>query len=175
MRFFIFPYENIYIAVAADMVKRFISLDAPDNFHDTGKKELPETDQIKIPVCMIFKKLHEDKSSRHGIVLKQETAASGVFGDKTIVIITPPVERDIEVAENKIQKLPGSFTGVYSTFSGLYFNEPVVKPTRQLKEQNGETSGSDKKIIFFLDIEKFISMWQKRSEHELQAERQVSG
>jgi len=152
MRFFIFPVENIYIAVAADKVKRFISHDTDDSiredYKDTVKQESVK-DNIKIPVNIIFGKLRDNKSFRHGIVLKQETS-----DNKTLVIITPPVERDIDVAEKEIQSLPGSFSGVYSSFSGLYFNE--------------------QKIIFFLDIEKLTSLWLSKQECEFPEERQVS-
>ena len=145
MRFFIFPIENIYIAVAADKVKRFIS---PDNNCDGAVN----ADQIKIPVYMIFgKHRHLENMPCHGIVLKQEGEDGGNGGNKTFVIITPPVERDIDVAEKEIQNLPGSFSGIYSSFNGLYF--------------------SGQKIIFFLDIEKLISLWLNKSEHE----RLVSG
>ena len=167
MRFFIFPLENIYIAVAADKVKRFISSDAADNFHENNK----DTDQIIIPVNMIFGKLRyaETESVRHGIVLKHETN-----GSKTLMIITPPVERDIEVAEKDIQSLPGSFTGIYSSFNGIFFYEPAARElSRQLKERNGVSSGPDKKIVFFLDVEKFTSLWLKRSVHDLSARSQA--
>jgi len=129
MRFFIFPLDGIYIAVAADKVKRFISSGAVP--FDSG--------QIKVPVCVIFGKPDnmEKSASQHGIVLKKETE-----DNKTLVIITPPVERDIDVEESDIQSLPGSFKGVYSSFNGLYFN--------------------GQKIIFFLDVEKLTSLWLKR-------------
>ena len=145
MRFFIFPLETIYIAVAADKVKRFIS---PENDKDHFYPE-----QIKLPVYSIFGELNCDENMpHHGIVLKQETGASGRCGDnKTLVIITPPVERDIDVDEKNIQNLPGSFSGVYSLFNGLYFNE--------------------QKIIFFLDVEKFISLRLNKVGHT----GQVSG
>ena len=139
MRFFIFPLENIYIAVAADRVKRFVSQE--------NSKDSADIDHVSIPVYMIFGKLQcAENMSQHGIVLKQEACASdGCGGNKTYMIITPPVERDIDIEENEIQSLPGSFTGIYSSFNGLYFNE--------------------QKIIFFLDIEKLISLWMKRQEH----------
>ena len=145
MRFFIFPLDSIYIAVAADNVKRFISSDA----------ELSETDHINMPVYMIFRKLNGiENISCHGIVLKQETN-----DNKTIVIIIPPVERDIDVEEKQIQSLPGSLKGIYSSFSGICFNE--------------------QKIIFFLDIEKFSSLWLSKFKDELPvlfpSKGQVSG
>jgi len=145
MRFFIFPLENIYIAVAADRVKRFIST---ENSDDSAL-----VDHINIPVYMIFGRQQcSETMSQHGIVLKQETCTSFICGgNKTFVIITPPVERDIDVAENEIQSLPGTFSGIYSSFNGLYFNE--------------------QKIIFFLDVEKLISLWMKKSGHS----GQVSG
>jgi len=148
MRFFIFPIENIYIAVAADKVKRFIS---PDTEDTAG------IEHIKIPAYMIFGKLlFPQNAPCHGIVLKQETDADGISGgNKTFVIITPPVERDIDVAEKEIQSLPGSFSGIYSSFNGLYFN--------------------GQKIIFFLDIEKLIALWLKRSEHELSTKFPAEG
>jgi len=127
MRFFIFPIENIYVAVAADKVKRFMST---ENNNDSVN-----IDQITIPVHMIFGKLRcIDNMSSHIIVLKQQTNEN-----KNLVMITPPVERDIDVAENEIQSLPGSFTGIYSSFYGIYF--------------------SGQKIIFFLDVEKLTALW----------------
>ncbi|MCL2176243.1 MAG: hypothetical protein FWB73_09395 [Treponema sp.] len=134
MRYFIFPIENIYIAVSADKVKRFISHNSEES-SDNGK--------IKITVNSIFGKLHntDNKIFSHDIVLKQKTN-----DNKTLILVTPPVERDIDVAENQIQNLPGSFSGVYSSFNGLYFDK-----------QN---------IIFFLNLEKTISLWFKKPEHE---------
>jgi len=140
MRFFIFPLENIYIAVAADRVKRFIS--AENNMNSVN------VDHINIPVYMIFGKPRcIENISCHGIVLKQETNEN-----KTLVMITPPVEKDIDIAENEIQSLPGSFSGIYSSFNGIYF--------------------SGQKIIFFLDIEKLTAFWlenqniQKRCQND---------
>ena len=123
MRFFIFPFENIYIAVAADNVKRFISPDSADSPQENCK------DPVKI-------QLHSagNNGSRHGIVLKQETN-----DNETIILITPPVEKDIDVAEKEIQSLPKSFAGIYASFNGIYFNEH--------------------KIIFFLDTEKLTGLW----------------
>jgi len=142
MRFFIFPIDKIYIAVAADNVKRFISHD--ENYKDSVNKDSVSIDRIEIPVYMIFGKLRcYENMSFHDIVLKQETN-----DNKSLVIITPPVEKDIDVPESEIQSLPASFSGVYSSFNGLYFN--------------------DKKIIFFLDIEKLISLWLKRPEFKKQ-------
>jgi len=134
MRYFIFPVENIYIAVSADKVKRFIS-------HNS--EESSDNDKIKIIVNTIFGKLHntDNKFFSHDIVLKQKTN-----DDKTLILVTPPVERDIEVSENQIQNLPESLTGVYSSFNGLYFDK-----------QN---------IIFFLNLEKMISLRLKKQEHE---------
>ena len=137
MRFFIFPFKNIYIAVAADKVKRFISPDTADNVQDNC------TDPVKIQIYCAENMPH------HGIVLKQETGASSRYGDhKTIILITPPVERDIDVAEKEIQSLPVSFTGIYASFNGIYFNE--------------------QKIIFFLDVEKLTALWLNKLEHERQ-------
>ena len=133
MRFFIFPFEKIYIAVAADKVKRFISTATADTIQGN--------DPVKIP-------LHRaENMAHHGIVLKQETN-----DHKTLVLITPPVEKDIEVAEKEIQSLPGSFAGMYASFYGIYFNE--------------------QKIIFFLDVEKLTALWLHT---KFPAEGQVSG
>jgi len=131
MRFFIFPLENIYVAISADKVKSFVSM---ENNIDTG--------HIKIPVCMIFgKREYGQNVSCHGIILKQDDGASGILsGDKSYLIITPPVEKDIHIEEKEIQNLPGNFGGIYYLFNGLYFN--------------------NQKLILFLDIEKFISHWQ---------------
>ncbi|MCL2264769.1 MAG: hypothetical protein FWC22_01895 [Treponema sp.] len=144
MRFFIFPLENIYIAVAADKIKCFVSSDILNSSRDNDPSG---NDQIKIPVYMIFGKQHcAENASCHGIILKQETDAM-CGGNKTLVIVTPPVERDFYIEEKEIQSFPGTFSGVYYLFSGLYFNE-----------QN---------IILFLDVEKLISHWLKRLEDEL--------
>ena len=120
MRFFIFPLEKIYIGIEAERVKRLISGDATDG----GQ-------QLKIPFGQIFRGLRsmDEGGFRHGIVLKQETG-----DNKTLVIITPPVERDITIEEKEIRSLPESFSGAYSLFNGVYFNE--------------------QKIVFFLDVEK---------------------
>ncbi|MCL2229590.1 MAG: hypothetical protein FWC01_00695 [Treponema sp.] len=125
MRFFIFPIENIHIAISADKVARFVS----HNSEESG--------DTKIPLCMFFSnQKYNENSPSHGIVLKQETD-----DNKTTVIITPPVEEDINVAQEEIHSLPESFCGVYSSFNGMFFNK--------------------QKIIFFLDVEIFISLWNK--------------
>jgi len=143
MRFFIFPLDNIYIAVAADNVKCFISSDAIDSFAGNNNDQ-ESTGYVKIPVYMIFGKRDcAGNALRHGIVLKHETGASGADG-RAFIIITPPVERDIFVDEQEIQGFPGSFSGVYSSFNGLYF--------------------SGQKVILFLDIEKFTSFWLNKPE-----------
>ncbi|MCL2181526.1 MAG: hypothetical protein FWB83_10415, partial [Treponema sp.] len=108
MRFFIFPLDNIHIAVAADKVKCFISL---DNVQEDSYQAEPG--QIKIPIYIVFGKSRGENISCHGIVLKQKTSR-----DETLVIITPHIEKDINIDEKEIQSLPGCFSDVYSSFSG---------------------------------------------------------
>jgi len=128
MRFFIFPIESIHIAVAADKVSKFIS-------HD-----MTEAEQTVIPLYILFTRHQKNENvSFHGIVLKQE-----ICDNKKIVIMTPPIEEDINVSQEEIQSLPDSFSGVYSSFNGIYFYR--------------------QKLIFFLDIENFISLWQTKHE-----------
>ena len=134
MRFFIFPLEKIYIGIEAGKVKCLISSSGSDTdgaVDDTADNSPDSGRQLKIPFDRIFRGLSpaDISSFCHGIVLKQETGSC-----QTMVIITPPVERDIDVEEKKIRSLPGSFSGVYSSFNGVYFNE--------------------QKIVFFLDVEK---------------------
>jgi len=77
----------------------------------------------------------------HGLVLKPGPATCKWQGKTTL--LTPKVDIDLEIPEEKIHPLPESFSGLYSFFRGACF------------------SGSGDDLILIVDPEKLIIQQSK--------------
>jgi len=74
----------------------------------------PESEGASVSLPVLFQQKNTD--TPHGIVLRSDHAA------KT-VLLTPRIERDLEVPEESIHQLPGVFDGLSKYFKGVYFDK----------------------------------------------------
>jgi len=54
----------------------------------------------------------------HGLVLKLS-----VSGGKKIVLLTPKIEKDMEIQDENVHRLPDLFSGAFKFIRGVFFNE----------------------------------------------------
>jgi len=69
----------------------------------------------------------------HGLVIKFSVSSD----DRKITLLTPKIEKDMEIPDENIHHLPQIFLGPFVFFKGVYFNDgkPVfIINTEKLKE-----------------------------------------
>jgi len=54
----------------------------------------------------------------HGVVLKLENSS-----EKKVILLTPKIEKDIEIPDNKVRALPKVFSGPFVFFNGMFFSD----------------------------------------------------
>ena len=111
MRYFICALGEISLGIPAEQVEHIIPADktladkTPADENETGN------DAVKIFLPELFGQKAE---TPHGLILK-----TGNQNKK--ILLTPRIEIDLEIPDEKIKKLPESFTGIYSCFTGACF------------------------------------------------------
>lgn len=103
MRYFICALESIQLGIPADVTERIIPA-----------AEIKGREHI-ITLTALFKQT--DIASPHGIVLKP-----GENSKTCTILLTPKIDIDLEIDEEKIHALPEAFSGVFLCFKGAYFN-----------------------------------------------------
>jgi len=130
VRYFVCAVEKVSLAIPADQIERII----PAARVQTRVYET-ENDEAFISVPALLKQA--DLAAPHGLVLKSGSAGSGT----KIILLTPKIDTDLEIPEESIRGLPGVFTGVFSFFSGAYFNGGpnviLILDPRKLVKANG--------------------------------------
>jgi len=72
-----------------------------------------ENDEVFISLPVLFQQ--KNTVTPHGIVLRSDQVP------KT-VLLTPRIEKDVEIPEESVQRLPGIFAGLSKYFKGIYFD-----------------------------------------------------
>ena len=109
MRYFICAIGNVTLAIPAEQTERVI----PVERRQTGVYESEDSEAF-ISIPALFRQT--DTAIPHGLVLKN--AAAG--GNKT-TLLTPKIDIDLEIPEEKIHRLPEVFAGVFSLLRGVFF------------------------------------------------------
>ena len=105
MKYFICSFGAISLGLPSEQTERIISIDRiQTNVYETGENET----FISIPALLRQK----DTASPHGLVLKSLNS---------IILLTPKIDVELDIPQEKITKLPEVFTGVFSFFSGACF------------------------------------------------------
>jgi len=115
MRYFICALEKINLGIPAEQTERIIPVSrAQTSVYETGEQGA----FISLPA--LFQQ--EDTAVFHGLVLKNrgEDSTANALG-KTILLM-PKIDIDMEIPEDAIHRLPETFVGVFSFFSGAYFD-----------------------------------------------------
>ena len=108
MKYFICALDNIQLGIPAEQTAQVI----PANHKQTVLCET-ENDDVTISLTVLFRL--NDITAPHGIVLK--TGSPG----KT-VLLTPPIDIDLEIPEEGIYQLPESLSPLLKFFRGVFFS-----------------------------------------------------
>jgi len=54
----------------------------------------------------------------HGLILK-----SSVSGGRKVILLTPKIEKDMEIPEENIHRLPQVLSGIFIFFKGVFFSK----------------------------------------------------
>jgi len=113
----------IRFGIPAESTDRIIQLSRTQN----SPCEITDNDAyISLPAMF-----RQNFSTPHGLILKL-TVSPG----KKITLLTPKIEKDMEIPEDNIHELPAMLSGPFVYFKGVFFNED--------------------KPVFILDPEKLI-------------------
>ncbi|MCL2381985.1 MAG: hypothetical protein FWC64_10445 [Treponema sp.] len=108
MRYFICALAAVQLGIPAEHTQRIIpSARIQTAGYETGDGEF----FISLPVLLGQK----DPSAPHGLVLKTDRPS------KT-VLLTPRIDIDLEIPEDRIHRLPDVFAGAFRYFRGAFFN-----------------------------------------------------
>ena len=127
MRYFICAFEMIHCGIPAESIEQIIQLSRSQN----SLYETVDSD-IFISLPALFRCSY---ATPHGLVLKISVSA-GSFTRK-VTLLTPKIEKDMEIPDENVHRLPQLFSGPFIFFRGVFFNEgnPVfVLNPEKLKE-----------------------------------------
>jgi len=121
------PLEAIQLAIPTTHTERIIPI---TKIQAAGYETGDDGVSVSLPVLFQQKSL----PTPHGVVLRSAAAL------KTI-LLTPGIDKDLEIPEESIHRLPGVFDGLSRYFKGVYFDK-----------QN---------LILILNTEKIMEMEEK--------------
>ena len=100
--------ETIQLGIPTNHTEKIIPVTRIQTVdHETKDEEI----SVSLPVLF----LQKSAATPHGVVLRSDCTP------KT-VLLTPGIERDLDIAEESIHQLPGIFTGLSRYFKGVYFD-----------------------------------------------------
>ena len=73
-----------------------------------------ENEEVSVSLPVLFQQ--KNTATPHGIILRSHRIP------KT-VLLTPRIEKDVEIPEERIQQLPGIFARLSKYFKGIYFDK----------------------------------------------------
>jgi len=118
MRYFICSFDSfnlIRFGIPAELTGKIMQLSRVQNsFCETAGSEI----FISLPV--LFRQKIIDP---HGLVLKLT-----VTGDRKIILLTPKIEKEMEIPNDKVHGLPEVLSGPFVYFKGVFFSNenPVL-------------------------------------------------
>ena len=127
MRYFICALDKINLGIPAEQTERIIQVSrVQTSIYETGDHssvpEFPSTGGAFISLPALFR---QEDAVFHGLVLKSiRPLTSDQTADdhaKTILLM-PKIDIDMEIPEDAIHRLPEAFVGVFSFFTGAYFD-----------------------------------------------------
>ena len=129
MKYFICSLDAIFLGVSTELAEGVTSV---SRIQTAVCEKEDNTSFISLPALL----KRDTFSALHGIVLKRR---SGVEKDGKIILLMPPIDIDLEIAEKDIYTVPRVVSGMFRFFSGVCF--------------------SDQRLIFTLDTEKLLDVY----------------
>jgi len=125
LKYFVCASDKISVAIPAEQTEHIISVTRIQQaVCETENQEV----FISLPVLLRL----EDSAAPHGIILKSSDSSAV----KT-VLLTPRIDIETEIPEEKIHSLPEAMGGVFKYFRGAYCTEQnviLVLNTEKIKE-----------------------------------------
>ena len=125
MKYFLCALNTIYLGIPSECTERVISVAGGEPSVCTI-----EGNNVYISLPLLLK--CADQAAPHGIVLKSKNE------ERTITLLAPPLDIDIEIPEEDIYSIPKAFSEILRYCKGACF----------IEKAGGE------RLIFILDIDK---------------------
>jgi hypothetical protein len=113
MRYFICTFDMINFGIPAESTEHIIQLSRKQN----SLYETTDSD-VFISLPALFRQYD---TTPHGLVLKLPESTNGVT--RKITLLTPKIEKDLEIPDDNVHQLPQLFSGPFIFFKGMFFNE----------------------------------------------------
>jgi len=143
VKYFICAFGNNLLGIPAEHTQRVIPVTRVQECVFIADNEEAF---ISIPALFQKKDAARVQETPHGLVLKDSFRINNWPGK--IILLSPKIDIDLEIPEEKIRKLPEVFAGVFAFFRGACFQED---------------SG---KMILILDLEKLLSKQQWKGQND---------
>ena len=112
MKYFICSLDTINIGIPTEQTQRIIPVTRIQTaLYDS------ETEDKKLFISLPVLLGQKDPAAPHGVVLKNSAADRD-----TTILLTPRIDKDLEIPEENIRRLPGALAGWLKYFRGGYFN-----------------------------------------------------
>ena len=135
MKFFICALDKINIAIPSERTERIIPVTRIQTaIYEVNSEN--ETQMAYISLPLLFRQnsfLPAQPEGQHGLILKPADAGK----KQKTVLLTPRVDIEIEIPEEKIQKLPEALDDMLRYFMGAHFNGEnliLILNTKKLTE-----------------------------------------
>jgi hypothetical protein len=113
MRYFICTFETINFGIPAESTEHIIQLSRKQNsLYET------EDSNVFISLPALFRQYD---TTPYGLVLKLSVSTNGFT--RKITLLTSKIEKDMEIPDDNVHRLPKLFTGPFIFFSGMFFSE----------------------------------------------------
>lgn len=114
MNYFICALGAVRAGIPAERTERIIPVNrAQDSVYETRDREA----FVSLPLLFRL----TDLSAPHGVVLKSQEGR-----DVKTTLLTPKIDMDLAIQEDKIHALPLAFSGLFECFRGAYFDSQGV-------------------------------------------------
>ena len=146
MKYFICTFGQICLGFPAQQTARIIQIDRMQrNICETSGRET----FISLPALL----RENDTSAPYGLVLKSSDAAAGC----EVILLTPKIDIELDIPQERISRLPDVYAGVFSFFSGAFFSDSASAG----ESSEPEVQGFEYGLILLLNLEKITELLTK--------------
>ena len=147
MKYFLCVFDTVYLGIPSEFVERVISVSA-NGLSGSGMQssvcEIHGND-VYISLPLLFGRA--DLPSPHGLVLKSGESSSPVNGERKTILLTPPLDIDLEIPEEDVYSVPRAFSELLRYCNGSCF---INIDRKEVDRQE--------RLVFTLDINKLLEI-----------------
>jgi hypothetical protein len=119
MRYFICALDKINLGIPAEQTERIISVNREQTIVYESGEYLSDSRGVFISLPALFRQ--KDTAVFHGLVMKSRGEVPAANDHARTILLMPKIDIDLEIPEDAIRQLPKTFAGVFSFFTGAYF------------------------------------------------------